>query len=102
MPLPAGFVVNGSTVKSEAWSLPPRGKKMVEILEKLPLGEVLTSQEVSIRIGGALQGGSLNTHPGLHDYREKIDGRVFWGSKKSIAKLRKQLGISEEFHDQGE
>ena len=99
MPLPAGFKVNGSKTDMTRVLVPPRVKKIMSLLDKLPSDELFTSNEVSARAGLSI-GGAFVSHPGLTDYREKVDGRLFWGSRKSIAQLRKKLAESEESHDE--
>ncbi len=95
MPLPAGFKVTGS--HSSGGLLPPRVKKIIGLLDKQPLGELMTSVEVLQRTGQS-HGASCVSHPALAAYREKVDGKFFWGSKKTIAKLRQQLteGINDK------
>lgn len=93
MPLPAGFKVNG--IKSGAVLIPPRVKKIIALLEKYPLGDLLTSMEL-MGMAELSVGSSCCSHPGLADYREKVDNKFFWGSRKSIVKLREQLAAPEE------
>jgi len=101
MPLPVGFKVNGSKITKESRiPVPPQVQKMINILDALASDELITSLEFSERLNRNLHGGSNNTHPALRDYREKVDNKMFWGSRKSIASLRKQLAISEETHDE--
>ncbi len=88
MPLPAGFKVTGS--HSSGGLLPPRVKKIIALLEKQPLGELMTSVEVLQRTGQS-HGASCVSHPALAAYRERVDGKFFWGSVKTISKLRQQL-----------
>jgi hypothetical protein len=95
MPLPAGFKVNG--IKSGTALVPPRVKKIIVILDKQPFGELMTSMELMMQ-AELSAGSSVCAHPALSEYREKIDNKYFWGSKKSIAQLRKQL--SEDAHDE--
>lgn len=96
MPLPAGFRVNG--VGSGAALIPPRVKKIIAILDRQPFGELMTSMELMSRAGLSV-GSSCCSHPGLADYRTKVDTKYFWGSRKSIAQLRKQLAAPEETHE---
>ncbi len=88
MPLPAGFKVTGS--HSSGGLLPPRVKKIIGLLDKQPLGELMTSIEVLQRTGQSY-GASCVSHPALAAYREKVDNKLFWGSTKTILKLRQQL-----------
>jgi hypothetical protein len=100
MPLPAGFKVNGSKVtKAVSIPVPPRVQKMIQILDALASDELVTTSEFSERLGRDLHSGGGNTHPALRDYREKVDNRMFWGSRQSIASLRKQLAEPEESND---
>lgn len=95
MPLPVGFKVNGVSSKPGQQLIPPRVQKIIKMLEHLPPNELLLSIEISIRTGLSA-GGAWVSHPVLADYREKLDGKLFWGSRKSIAKLRQQLAETEE------
>jgi hypothetical protein len=94
MPLPAGFKVNGSATPVDGLLVPPRVKKILAILDKLPFQEVITTLEVSLRLGRSTSGNFMG-HPALEAYREKVDNKLFWGSRKSIAQLRKQLATPE-------
>lgn len=96
MPLPAGFKVNGSAVSTDGL-VPPRVKKIIALLDKLPMNELFTSREVSDRVNLSL-GGTWICHQALTDYREKVDRCFFWGSRKSIARLREQLAEPEASH----
>lgn len=97
MPLPAGFKVNGTKTK-EGMPTPPRVRKIIVVLDSLPASELITSMELAARLGMAT-GGSTLQFPGLQDYREKVDSKLFWGSRKSIAQLRKQLASPEGTDD---
>jgi hypothetical protein len=97
MPLPAGFKVNGSKTTQVGIPVPPKVQRMIEILDALPSDELLTTIEVCAQVGKARGGADLQ-HPALQNFREKIDNKLFWGSRKSIARLRKKL--SEETHDE--
>ena len=99
MPLPAGFKINGSKVSNtHRIPVPPRVKKIMALLDKVPANELLTTGELSGRIGLILSGGAVQ-FPALSDYREKIDNKLFWGNRKSIAKLRKQLSSMRHIND---
>ena len=98
MPLPAGFKVNGvkTTVPSRV-PLSPRAQKVAAILDALPFTELKTTMQVSELAMSDLNTGGISTHPGLRDYREKVDNKMFWGNRKTIAQLRQQLAkIAEE------
>jgi hypothetical protein len=95
MPLPPGFKVNGT--KSGASLVPPRVKKIIGILEKQPFGDLMGSADLIAQAELAFGSASVS-HPALADYREKVDNKYFWGSKKSIARLREQLAEAEETH----
>lgn len=97
MPLPAGFKVNGSATPADRIPVPPRVRAISGILDKLPRNEVLTTMEVSARLGLSMSGNFAN-HPALASYREKVDNKLFWGNRKSIAQLRKQLALPEARH----
>lgn len=93
MPLPRGFKVNGVTVtrSKSKLPLPPRAQKAIAVLDKLPLSELLGTMEVSERMGADIHSGGINNHPGLADYRLKVDNKLYWGSRASIALLREKL-----------
>lgn len=99
MPLPAGFKVNGVKAEHRGVPIPPRVQKIIALLNKLPTGDLLTSAELAEQLGYG-NVGSVIVHPGNADYREKVDRKLFWGSRKSIAKLRKQLAEPEGANDQ--
>jgi hypothetical protein len=94
MPLPAGFKVNGFATVTRQFHISPRIKKIMDILDKMPKNEVVTTMELSMRLGMSVSGNFTN-QPVLEPYREKIDNKLFWGNRKSIANLRKQLSTSE-------
>jgi hypothetical protein len=94
MPLPAGFKVNGSKVNTSR--VPPRATKIIALVEKLPFGELLTTRELT----GRMDMSDIDNHQSLQDYQELVDHRLFWGSRESIAQLRKQLAEPEESHDE--
>jgi len=100
MPLPPGFKVNGSKTTSQVL-MPPRVQKIIALLFKLPVGDLLTSLELSQQVGLST-GGSWTNHPALVDYREKVDNKFFWGNRKSIAQLRKQLAEPEETQNENQ
>lgn len=96
MPLPVGFKVNGSKVGSANRVLvTPRMKKIMTFLDRFPTTELITTEELAGRLGLS-SSGSVTAGRGLVDYREKVDGKLFWGSQKSIAQLRKKLAEPEE------
>ena len=99
MPLPAGFKVNGFKAPAPGVPISPRVRKIIEILDALPFNELLTTMEVSTRLGLSLSGNYTN-FPALADYREKVDNKLFWGNRKSIAELRKQLSEPEGTPDE--
>jgi hypothetical protein len=98
MPLPAGFKVNGSKTSGKDVPVPPRVLKIIAVMEKLSFGELLTSIETMQRAKQSV-GSACCSHPGLADYREKVDNRLFWGNRKSIARLREQLAVPEETNE---
>lgn len=99
MPLPVGFKVNGAKTDASRIPVPPRVRKITALLNTLPSDELLTSAEISIRLALGISGSFVN-HPALADYREKVDNKLFWGSRKSIVQLRKQLAEPEESQDE--
>ena len=99
MPLPAGFKVNGSEVgSSSGCPISPGVRKAMTFLDRQPVGEVFTSVEFFSQLGMAINSGGISQHPALRDYHEKVDNKMFWGSRESIAKLREQLAEPEESH----
>jgi len=99
MPLPAGFKVNGSKISGKNLRVPPGAQKIITFLDKVPFSELLTTMNLALQLGLSVSGSSVS-HPVLAPYHEKVDGKRFWGSRKSIAQLRKQLSTSEEYHAQ--
>jgi hypothetical protein len=96
MPLPAGFKVNGTKTRTENQvPVPPRVKKIIIMLNALPANELITTMELSGRLGLSLSGAFMN-HPVLIPFREKVDNKLFWGNRKSITQLQAQLVKSEE------
>jgi hypothetical protein len=93
MPLPAGFKLNGH-ITTKQTHVSPRIRKILSILDKLPLNEVMTTMELSIRLGMSVSGNFTN-QPVLEPYREKIDNKLFWGNRKTVESLRKQLATCE-------
>jgi hypothetical protein len=98
MQLPAGFKLNGVTISAQVRET-PQTKKIIAILNSLPLLEILTTRELGNRLGITLNGMST-THPALQDYHEKIENRLFWGSQESIKQLREQLAAPQEAPDE--
>lgn len=94
MPLPAGFKVNGLSSFSSI-PVPPQVHRIMAMLDKLPENEVLTTREMAQRVGTANSNASFQ-HPVLMDYKQRVDNKMFWGSRASIAQLRKSLSEGEE------
>ena len=92
MPLPAGFKVNGSKVVANHILTPPRVQKIIAFLSATPPNELLTTMELSSLLGLSVSGAYV-THPVLLDYREKVDNKLFWGNKKSIAQLVSMIDL---------
>ena len=99
MPLPAGFKVNGSKKSESTSPVPPRVQKLIKYLDKIPLNDLFTTMDLALRTGSGISG-SFTNHPALAPYREIVDAKLFWGSPKSIAKLRAQLAEPEETSDE--
>ena len=96
MPLPSGFKVNGSKTKSTGTlAVPPAAHKLMAHLNALPFSELLSTRDFSVRVGFMICG-SLPHHPVLNDYHEKVDGKLLWGNKKSIRKLRVLLAQGDQ------
>jgi hypothetical protein len=94
MALPAGFKVNGISVSREV-HVTAKVQKIKATLDELPLSDLLTSFELSAR-ARVSSGGADMAHPALLPYREKVDGKLFWGSPETITNLRAQLNQPEE------
>jgi len=71
-------------------SIPPRTKRIMEFLDALPYKELLTSRELVNRMGlpsyAISDSGIL-----MQDYREKVGMFFVYGSKKTIAELRRRM-----------
>lgn len=74
--------------------LPPRIKRVIEVLDKMPFKEVLPTRQLLPL--AKTSGNNFADYSALDSYRVKIDGRMFWGSTKTIAELKKQLGEPNE------
>ena len=98
MPLPAGFKVNGTAVDVRPVPVTPRVQKIIDMLKALPKDELLTTLEITIRLGLSMNGNFTN-HPALNPFKEKVDNKLFWGNQTSIAKLRKQLSEPEDTNE---
>ncbi len=95
MRLPVGFKINGVKVAP----MLPRVAKMISVLQSLPPDELLTSPSLAAKVKFSLNGGIVQESD-LQDFREKVDGRLLWGSRESIAKLRKHLAEPEDITDE--
>lgn len=93
MRIPVGFKVNGLKVPKVS----PRVQKIINVLDALPSDELLTSVNLADLAAFPMSGG-ITQEFALRDYHEKVDSKIFWGSRKGIAQLRKQLDESEETH----
>jgi hypothetical protein len=93
MSLPSGFKVNGSKASGGTMVMPPRAQKVIASLDALPFSELLSTRDLGVRVGFMITG---VFPPALDDYHEKIDGKLLWGSKKSIRKLRSALLQGEQ------
>jgi len=98
MPIPAGFTVVGAKPLAEKHSvpIPPRVQKIINLLNTLPENELLTTMEMTSRLGLSTSGGSFSSYLVLIPYRAKVDNKLFWGNRKSIVQLQAQLAESEE------
>lgn len=95
MRIPVGFKVNGVKVPKDS----PRVQKVLAVLDALPSDELLTSGELADRVAFPISGGIMQEFA-LRDYHEKFDSRMFWGSRKGIAQLRKQIAEPEGTPDE--
>ena len=76
--------------------VPRQVKVIIEILNKLPTNELLTSREIAQKLGlSELRGLTIN-HPALADHREKVKNVLFWGRSTSIVHLRDKLAASKD------
>lgn len=90
MALPAGFKVDDGKLSASLSShVPPRVKKIMVLLDLFPESELLSTNELMLRLGMTL--GSNPRIPILAAYCEKVDGKLFWGSPATITNLRAQL-----------
>ena len=97
MPIPAGFKINGTIRENAAGTpVPPRVHKIITILDGLDENELVTTIELSALAGVGDASGRWPQHAGLSQYREKVDNKLFWGSRVSIAHLREQLAGMEK------
>jgi hypothetical protein len=91
MRIPVGFKVNGEKVARFS----PRVRRVIVVLDRLPADELLTSANLATLAAHPMNGG-ITQEFALRDYHEKVDSKILWGSRKSIALLRKTLAESEE------
>jgi len=89
--LPKGFTIREGVKLSGP--LPQFVGRMIEHLEKLPRQELLLTAQLAESMNvsrGSIQGWA--SHSALLPYRFCIEGKkILWGSKKTIAALKKQL-----------
>jgi hypothetical protein len=95
MRIPVGFKVNGLKVPK----ISPRVQRVIKVLDALPSDELVTTANLADLATFPMSGG-ITQEFALRDYHEKVDSKVFWGSRKAIAQLRKQLAEPEESHGQ--
>ena len=76
--------------------VPRQVKVIIEILNKLPTNELLTSREIAQKLGLAELRGLTMNHPALADHREKVKNVLFWGRSTSIVHLRDKLAASKD------
>ena len=93
MRIPVGFKVNGLKVPKTS----PRVQRVIKVLDALPSDELLTTVNLAEIVAFPMSGG-ITQESALREYHEKVDSKLFWGSRKGIAQLRKQLDESEETH----
>lgn len=97
MPIPAGFKINGAiSANNPGPPMPPRVQKVIAVLAGLAKNELVTTIELAALAGVGEASGRWPQHPGLAPYREKVDNKLFWGSRVSIAHLREQLAGMEK------
>lgn len=91
MRLPKGFTLREGA--SLGGPLPRRVVIIQEYLDKVKFQEVITTFQLSQGVSCTqqyVQG--IGSHPALAEYRFKTIGQpILWGSKRTIAELKKQL-----------
>lgn len=90
--LPAGFRLNRQ--KFVPQTLPRIVQRTIALLERLPKGDLLTSQQLASALGvGYGHFSQYKTFPALSDFRRRIthDGRrmLAWGSRPTIKQFDK-------------
>lgn len=91
MPLPEGFTVGGVAVSPKA--PPPAVLKVIAALDKLPNRSLESTAALCTLTG--LTDSRWVQHQILSEYRYKVDGKLFWGSRSTIMELKKSLKDSE-------
>lgn len=83
--IPEGFKVSPTVFNSR---IPGGVKRSISVLDSLPFKELLTSEQLASKIGTVVLCDSA--HPALADYRFILSSRrVLFGSKKTIAELKR-------------
>lgn len=70
---------------------PPQVVKIIKILSKLPLGQIITTAELAGKLGIAELRGTTAKHEALSNHRERVNAKMYWGSIDSIIELRKRM-----------
>jgi hypothetical protein len=81
------FTVNGKPL-----TLSNR-QKAIQFLDKLPFKQMLTSKELAAKVS-IHPGDWALTHPDLAGYSHIASNVKHWGSRETIAALKKHLGAS--------
>jgi hypothetical protein len=91
MQLPKGFTLRGNV--SPGGNLPALVKKTIAHLDAMKFKEVVTTFELSSIIGVTVHALQCHaTHPAVAAYRyQGKQSQVIWGSKRTIAELKRQM-----------
>lgn len=93
--IPKGFTLRSGTMPSV---IPAAVRRALDVLEKLPFKEIINTKELAARIGvvtDTLRGGH-SADEALKENRFTYRGNVLWGSKKTIAELRRQMNAEKD------
>ena len=76
---------------------PPSVIAVSTFLDKLPFGELMSSENVRVRCGIGNQTLRNYARKFLSDYNQQRHGReALWGSKRTIAEYRRQLALEAQ------
>ena len=74
---------------------PPSVLRLARFLDGQPPDALFTSPELAVKAEWALNSivKYSNNQPELVDYRQTFRHKMYWGSRKAIAELRRQAGL---------